>query len=221
MERGFLALIVALGCGTTATPDAMDSSTGASVTSTSSSSTVGISSTSSSSGSSGEGEASGDTSDVKMDLPPPVTTSCDEVRGQVVELEIMTPDGPYEATHAWWGWSYCCIEAPLLRIADAPMVEIVDGEAVPATINVRLRQDEMHQPPWLGVQNIAVDRQGAQSELPMGLELLEVLDPEAPTNAPLPWYRATFAAEGEGWSINGSVEAPYCAALDVPPCPCE
>lgn len=178
--------------------------------------------TSSSSESESEGDASGDTSDVKMDHPPPMVASCDGVRGQVVDLEITMPDGDYAPTHAWWGWSYCCIEAPLLHISDAPTLEVVDGTLDSPTIEIRLRQDELHQPPWLGAQNIAVSREGlAQTELPMGLELLEVLDPEAPTDAPLPWYRATFAAEGEGWSISGTVEAPYCAALDVPPCPCE
>jgi hypothetical protein len=54
-----------------------------------------------------------------------------------------------------------------------------------------------------------------------GFELVEPLDPDVLPDTATPDLVGTFAIDGNGWAITGSVTAPYCSAIEGPACPCE
>jgi hypothetical protein len=213
--------MLALGCGTAATPDAVESSTGAPAT-TSSSTTASVSS--STDGGDDTTSTSSDEGDVpKMDTPPPgMIESCDVSRSEQIDLVVTTPEGPFAVTHAWWGWENCCIRDPWLLLVERDTLEVQDGVALTPDVEVQLSGTWEHTGPWIGpmTTTLSLGHFQSLSQFDTGAELLEPLDPDAGDGAQ-PDLSASFAVEGEGWSVQGTVRAPHCALVDTQGCPCE
>lgn len=230
MERRWLTLIVACGCGAQVAPDAADSSSGDAPT-TSSSTTASVSPSTETGGdetTSTSSEDDGDYGDVpKLDtLPPdlpPLIESCEVGATEQVDLVVTTPDGPFVATHAWWGWENCCIIDPWLLLTEGDELTYEDGELVTPHIEILLAGTWEHTGAYLGPMPalIGFDIWDAVETIESGVELLEPLDPDGPHDDPQPDLAASFAFDGEAWSIQGTVRAPHCMLAETEGCPCE
>ena len=155
------------------------------------------------------------------DAPPQIVTCAGA--GAEVDVVMTTPSGPFAPTHAWWAWDFCCVTDPLLVLAEAPELEIRDGVLTTPHVRVYVPGTWERTEPYLGPREVVVKDVGAGGVGgPLtGFELVEPLDPDVSPETATPDLVGTFAIDGEGWTINGSVTAPYCAAIEVPGCPCE
>jgi len=225
-------------CAPKAEPDAGASTTGAAESSsTGSAATTAMldgSATGNSTGTIGEGSSTSSdggegfpaTDDgTKLDLGPTIET-CEAANSELIDLEVTTPDGPFTATHAWWGWDDCCYRKPWLIVTGAAPLEVTDGlpTTSPYVFGYVLGGLEgVHEGPYVGevAFTVGTELPSAPQLFERGFELLEPLDPDAPPDGEQPRLSATVAVEAEGWSIEGSVQSLHCPALDLPPCPCE
>lgn len=224
--------MIASGCGAVVVPDAGDSSsTGAATTSTQSSTTASVASSSdgsaSGTGSSSAGEDQGDGVLPKYDVPAtdvgPTIATCEVGDAEEVDLVITTPDGPFVATHAWWGWENCCIIDPWLLLSEGDTLHYEDGKLVTPHLEILLPGTWEHTGAYLGAMPVTVgfDIWSTSASFDAGAELLEPLDPDGPHDRSAPDLSASFMVDGEGWSIQGTVRAPHCVLAETMPCPCE
>jgi hypothetical protein len=233
-------MLVVLGaCAPKVEPDAGENSTGAA----GSSSSTGAAATTATLDGSGTGNSTGTASDasstssdggegfpatddgVKLDAGPSIAT-CEAANSELIDLEITTPDGPLAAMHAWWGWDNCCFRKPWLVVTEAAPLEVTDGVLTtsPYVFGYVIGLfGEPHRGPYVGelAFTVGTDAPQATALFMSGFELLEPLDPDAPPEREQPRFSATMAVEAEGWSMQGSVQALHCPALDTQPCPCE
>ena len=156
------------------------------------------------------------------DVGVPTPEVCMASIDQQFDLEIAGPDGEVAVMHGWWGWEMCCVVDPWIVLAQSAVIEVngetVEGEHLP----VYVRGGWDHVGPYVGPQPIAFAPQGGEiTEIEVGFELLEPLDPEMLKAEDQPLLSATFAIEAQGWSAQGSVLLPHCPALDTDFCPCE
>lgn len=230
MERRWLTLLVACGCGATVSPDAADSSASdAASTTSSSSTTAGVSPGTESGGATSSTSSEDDGADgaPKLDtLPPdlpPLIESCEVSATEQVDLVVTTPDGPFVATHAWWGWENCCVIDPWLLLTEGDELTYEDGELVTPHVEILLPGTWEHTGAYLGAMpvHIGFDIWDEYETFESGVELLEPLDPVAPHDDTQPDLAASFAIDGVAWSIQGTVRAPHCMLVETEPCPCE
>jgi hypothetical protein len=152
-----------------------------------------------------------------------VLHTCAASEVQAVDLEVVTPSGPFAAAYAWWAWEYCCIADPWLIVTEVPELEVVDRQIATKHVVVFVPGEWGQRGAYFGELAIGLreGEGGPFSEHETGFVLLEALDPEVPPNGELPLFSATFAIDGNGWTMAGSVTAPYCPEVEGPRCPCE
>jgi hypothetical protein len=153
--------------------------------------------------------------DIKLDTGVTKIETCTK-GAELDDLAIVTPDGPFAATHAWWAWNYCCKTSPRLVLAASPVIEIADTTIVtPHVLAIALPPPE-DDGPYVGAYDLSLrDLDGNYAvEIP-GLDLLEPIASEKDN------FVGMFAIDGADWAIAGTVDAPYCAAADSGFCPCE
>lgn len=194
----------------TSTHDA-DGSSGTSATST---------------GTGGTTDDSGQADGPKFDMPtidaPNQVATC-AGSDAAVDLDMVTPSGPFAPTHAWWAWEFCCIADPWLVLSEAAELEVRDGVVTTPHVVVYVPGTWERTEPYVGPRDVVLQDVGASNfgEPIAGFELIEPLDPDVPPDAATPDLVGTFAIDGKGWAITGSVTAPYCPAIEGPACPCE
>lgn len=178
------------------------------------------------SGAPGTTETSGDDDSgdhPKLDVSQPIAAACDPSATQAIDLEITTPSGPFAAAYAWWAWEYCCLPNPRLVLTEVPELEVLGSEITTPHIIVFAPGDGIGSGPYVGPMPVALtDVDGLELAQPVdGFVLVDPLDPEQLPEGETPPLSATFAIDGSGWTMSGSVTAPYCGAIELPPCPCE
>jgi hypothetical protein len=188
--------------------------------------TTTSSTSSSSSSSTGVDVEEGD--EPQMDLPssPDLPrVACERTGPLVAEgLEVSTPLGPIEVASAFWGWNYCCVEAPFILLTAQNSVEATNSldfhfhDAPPSVGILTANADEHGR--WRGDVDArlwattepgeSVDREGLTATFVRSLR-------EATT----PSLELAFAIDEGIWQLSGTVVAEYCPGLDTPVCPCE
>lgn len=140
-----------------------------------------------------------------------------------VQLEIVTPSGTFAPTHAWWGWNYCCFTYPRLVVAEVGELDVSDpwSASVDPSLEVWLDPLEDADAPFSGERPATLRAyvDADSSELAAPVALLSPIDPLQPAEAQT--FAASVDVTARGWTVTGTVTAPYCPALDVPFCPCE
>lgn len=237
MKRVALMLGTLVACAPKAESDAGESTSGGGTSgSTSSAATTamldgsGTGSASASSTTGGDASTSAGADDfpgtddgAKLDLPPSIAT-CSAADSELVDLGVLgTPDGQFAAMHAWWGWENCCDRDPWIVLSTEAPLQIGQGGIDSPYVFGYVFGESGHTGPFVGPQTLALGTQlpSTTATFETGFELLEPLDPDAPPEGEQPRISATFAIEGDGWSVQGSVQALYCPALETEPCPCE
>ena len=153
---------------------------------------------------------------------PPLIEMCEAGATEEIDLIVTTPEGAFEVTHAWWGWEGCCIVDPWLLLVSDDALVLEDGVVITPDVEIQLSGSWEHTGPWVGpmTTTLSLGHHRSVSHFDSGAELLAPLDPDA-QDVMQPDLEATFAVEGEGWSVQGTVRAPYCSLADAPACPCE
>lgn len=223
-------LVIAAGCGAAVVPESADTTT-STTTSGAPATTAMLDSTAPPDPSTSSSETSGTSSegyelpklDVAVPDVGPLIETCATEGAALGDVTIVTPSGPFAATHAWWAWHHCCVSLPMLVLADASELEISEGAIITPHVMVRVHgSGKRQESPYIGEYDVGV-RDVASTEFDdvmTGVELLEPLDSEVPTE-PLPSFVAALTVGAGDWSITGSVNAPYCAAAQSGPCTCE
>jgi hypothetical protein len=227
VKRGSLVLAVISGCGAAVVPEAGDATTSTS-SSSAGATTAMLEGTTSldPSSSSGDSSSSSGYEMPKLDVAAPdvgpIIDTCASEGAALVDLTIVAPSGPFAATHAWWAWEACCINDPWLVLAATPELEVSDHTILAPHVMVHVPGTWESTEPYVGPRDVRIRDIDASSftDPIAGLELAEPLDPEVAPD-PAQHFVATFAIDGGGWTITGSVDAPYCAAIQNPACPCE
>jgi hypothetical protein len=170
----------------------------------------------------GESHGEGGDGSIKLDLPAPHAMVCPATEPATIALAITTPAGSWVATQAWWAWEWCCVSDPWLVLAPGEL-EVPDTyQITPPYLGVRVRGTWEHTGAYEGSWPAGFEfaGEGVAEEIEGSVVIDTPVDPDDP-DASATMLQVSFALDKSQWQIVGSVAAPYCAAIEVPACPCE
>ena len=208
------------GSGPATTADS--TTTGSSGTGGTGSSSGGTGTGSSSGGDATGGSSSGGSSSGGSTGGLVGTSDCRFDLGSLSSVTGETPLGSFDGTHAWFGYgSFICPSVPRIVITETiaefvPTMESGPHDTV-VDSGLEIYVEDNNSTQWAGTRPALVRfRRNGQTVSTQGtVTITQGQEPFGVGGANYPTVIGSITVQGEGWSLAGDIEAPFCRNLVV------